>query len=816
MTDRSDAMFEPFTDDELQAAERVACIDKSGDLQLIVPVPVDAPEPDWSQLRPQGAIGEPVGTWTYLTADGEVAFYVVRWKPENPIKRKVIRPITWCQFPDGREGWALKTMPAPKPLYNLPAIFEAPTKRVIVVEGEKAADAAAVVFPDCVVTTWARGADAWPETDWEPLAGREVLLVADADKSGRDCMEAIADTLAGLKCTVCAHLPGGNDKDDIADWLASDGSERTRERIEAAADQWEPAASTPSDAKATETDEEAIARLAALPELEYEQVRKAEAKRLDIRTAVLDKLVRNERSGDEGDHLQGRRIDWNEPEFWPEPVDGQALLTDVTELIRRYVDLPDAKADAVALWIAHTFLHGRLDLSTILNVTSATKRCGKSLLMEVAGALALRSLTVSGRTTPAGMFRIIALHEPTLILDEADTFMGDDPELRGIVNGSQRREMAFVIRTVGEDHEPRLFRTWCPKAISGIGDLPDTVADRAVTVRLERRSPTAGDMPHWRDRDRLAVEVLKQKLARWTDNSVDAVLERRNAVAFPSGLNDRACDAWEALLAIGEVAGGEWAGTAGRAYRACEAINAEVDPETGASEMLLADLWAVYKEAGDPEHLPTGKRDDQYDPNEPAILPALIAMEGRPWSEWSRGRPLSPRGLANLLKGFGIAPGTIRLNHKLTAKGYKRASFEPIWKRYGILSPEDPRNPSVTASQPKLSAGFSDCTSVTSSDGVTDGKRPNPKVSAACDVVTDGNPTVTYEDADNHDATALSDIVADADERAAILEFEGEMPKADAERMAECQFGLEPGTLANGGRDHDDAHVRLGRRSSTP
>ena len=61
MTDRSDAMFEPFTDDELQAAERVACIDKSGDLQLIVPVPVDVPEPDWSQLRPQGAIGEPVG-----------------------------------------------------------------------------------------------------------------------------------------------------------------------------------------------------------------------------------------------------------------------------------------------------------------------------------------------------------------------------------------------------------------------------------------------------------------------------------------------------------------------------------------------------------------------------------------------------------------------------------------------------------------------------------------------------------------------------------------------------------------------------------
>jgi len=61
MTDRSDAMFEPFTDDELQAAKRVAFIDKSGNLQPIVPVPADAPEPDWSQLRPEGSGGRTMG-----------------------------------------------------------------------------------------------------------------------------------------------------------------------------------------------------------------------------------------------------------------------------------------------------------------------------------------------------------------------------------------------------------------------------------------------------------------------------------------------------------------------------------------------------------------------------------------------------------------------------------------------------------------------------------------------------------------------------------------------------------------------------------
>ena len=491
MTDRSDAMFEPFTDDELQPAERVAFIDKSGDLQPIVPVPVDAPELDWSRLRPPEAKGDPVRTWTYFTPDGEVAFHVARWDNADPHGRKIIRPATW-----NGARWVLKAMPAPRPLFNLPTILnEGPVTTVVVAEGERCGDAAARVFPDHSASTWAGGSGAWKLTDWNPLAGRDVLLLADADDPGREAMRQIATHFKSMGCTVRAHLPPGENKRDIADWLEDDGVEATRARIEAETEQWEPNATTATDASATETDEEAIARLAALPELEYEQVRRVEAKRLEIRTAVLDKLVRNERSGGEGDHLQGRRIEWNEPEPWPEPVDGEALLTDIAGLIRRYVDMPDGKAVAVALWLAHTFVHRRLDLSTILNVTSATKRCGKSLLMEIVGSLAFRSEPVSGRITPAGMFRLIELHEPTLILDEADTFMGDDPELRGIVNGSQRRDMASIIRAVGEDHEPRRFSTWCPKAISGIGDLPDTVADRAVTVRLERCSPTSGDMP---------------------------------------------------------------------------------------------------------------------------------------------------------------------------------------------------------------------------------------------------------------------------------------------------------------------------------
>ena len=170
MTDRSDAMFEPFTDDKLQAAERVALIGKSEDSQPIVPVPADAPELDWTWLRPPQAKGDPVGAWTYFTADAEVAFHVARWNNVDPHERKIIRPATW-----NGARWVLKAMTAPRPLFNLPPVLEGPIKTVVV-EGERCVGAAASVFPDHFATTWAGGARAWELTDWEPLAGRDVLL----------------------------------------------------------------------------------------------------------------------------------------------------------------------------------------------------------------------------------------------------------------------------------------------------------------------------------------------------------------------------------------------------------------------------------------------------------------------------------------------------------------------------------------------------------------------------------------------------------------------------------------------------------------
>ena len=143
-----------------------------------------------------------------------------------------------------------------------------------------------------------------------------------------------------------------------------------------------------------------------------------------------------DRTGDaSGDTTRGRALEWSEPEPWPEPVRGAMLLLDIAGFLRRHVVMSEALADTVALWIAMTWLHDGLELSTFLNVTSATKRCGKSLLMEALGCLVHRPLAVSGRITPAALFRVIERDTPTMLLDEADTFFGND---RGAARDRQR------------------------------------------------------------------------------------------------------------------------------------------------------------------------------------------------------------------------------------------------------------------------------------------------------------------------------------------------------------------------------------------
>src|SRR5262249_40882647 len=205
-----------------------------------------------------------------------------------------------------------------------------------------------------------------------------------------------------------------------------------------------------------------IERLARLAPLDYERARKDAGKQLGIaRLSLLDALVKAKRAElglDGGDDKQGEAIEFAAPEPWPESIDGAVLLDEIAKAVRKHVVMTDQARDAVALWAIHTYIIRRFAISPKLFVRSAVRGCGKSTLLEVLSHFVARPMLAANITT-ATAFRIIAKHQPTLLIDEVDTFLGENEELRGILDASHRHD-GHVPRLVGDNYEPRNFRVY--------------------------------------------------------------------------------------------------------------------------------------------------------------------------------------------------------------------------------------------------------------------------------------------------------------------------------------------------------------------
>lgn len=243
-----------------------------------------------------------------------------------------------------------------------------------------------------------------------------------------------------------------------------------------------------------------------------------------------------------------------EIEPWGEPVPFGELLDNISATIQRYIVCDKGTADTAALWVVMTWVLDVVQVAPLAVITAPEKRCGKSQMLNVMGKMVYRPLQASN-IKPAVLYRLIEVAQPALMLDETDTFMREDEELRGIINSGHTRESAFVFRCVGDDHTPTKFSTWGAKALSGIGKLPDTLMDRAVILQLRRK------LPHEKvERLRYAEPQLfadiTAKIKRCIEDNREAI--RLCRPDLPEKLNDRAQDNWEPLLAIADVAGCGW------------------------------------------------------------------------------------------------------------------------------------------------------------------------------------------------------------------------------------------------------------------
>lgn len=353
------------------------------------------------------------------------------------------------------------------------------------------------------------------------------------------------------------------------------------------------------------------------------------------------------------------------------PGAGAKVLDEVEALIRRYVILPNEEAYvAVTLWAAATHGMPAWEHATRLVVISAVKGCGKTRLFEVLQPLSEEPLSVSAATTSA-ITRSLEGVVRTVFHDEADTVFGPKAgssieKLRGIYNAGFAPGAGVLMseRDGEEGWTPRMFGVFAMVALASKGvELPDTIMDRAVVIRMRKKLPSES-VANFRQKHIPEIHALGRKLGEWVD-TVPKDIEPETP------LQNREADLWEPLLILADAAGGEWP------TRARQAAVGLTEAEDGIAEEdrsldLLRDIKRLWpKENG--TWVPVVSTAD--------LLDLLHQDDDSSWDQHEYGRPLTSRQLSDLLRGHSIAPKTIKVN-QVAFKGYRLEWFKGLSARY--------------------------------------------------------------------------------------------------------------------------------------
>jgi Protein of unknown function (DUF3631) len=365
-----------------------------------------------------------------------------------------------------------------------------------------------------------------------------------------------------------------------------------------------------------------------------------------------------------------------------EVIDGAQLLDQVHAFLGRFVAYPSEAAQfAHTLWVAHCYFMDSWESTPRIAFLSPEPGSGKSRALEVTEPLVPRPVHAVN-TTPAYLFRKVSDETglPVILYDEIDTVFGakakDNEDVRGMLNAGHRRgAVAGRCVTKGKTVVTEELPAYCAVALAGLDDLPDTIRTRSVIIRMRRRKPSERVEP-WRHRIHAPEgQQIADRLGDWSKSSADKLVWPE----IPNGIEDRNADVWEPLLAVADLAGGDWPERARVA--AVDLVAVAADQKQSLGVQLLTDLHRVF--AGGPAM------------HTEVILGKLSALEDAPWGDL-RGKELDARGLANRLRPYDVHPTDVRIDD-VVRKGYKAEDLADSWSRY--LS-----TPSATSATGAISA----------------------------------------------------------------------------------------------------------------
>lgn len=369
----------------------------------------------------------------------------------------------------------------------------------------------------------------------------------------------------------------------------------------------------------------------------------------------------------------------------PVLVDGVELLGDVEDFAGRFLAFPTRHHLVVlCLWIVHTWAVGAFYVTPRLVLDSPEPGSGKTRVLEVL-ALLCRGARLTLSTTTAALYRRIAAagdRPPTVLQDEADAVFGrtstpQAEDLRALFNAGYKRG-ATVDRCEVDPKgiKVRQFPVFAPVALAGLVNGATeknmrTVLDRAVVLHMRRRAPSE-HVDEFRERDAAAeAGPLCEKLEAWATANLDALGTARPSM--PEGVRDRPAEVWEALLAVADVAGGDWPE---RARAACRHFVLDTEPDALSLGMrLLRDVKTAF--------------DGQHRIHSGELVTALTSD---PESEWRDlwGKALDQNRLAKELKRYGVRSRDVRIGG-VKAKGYQVGGEDGLaqaWHRYLPSAPK--------------------------------------------------------------------------------------------------------------------------------
>ncbi len=354
----------------------------------------------------------------------------------------------------------------------------------------------------------------------------------------------------------------------------------------------------------------------------------------------------------------------------PEVPAGARLLDELDRFFQRFVAFPNQESRwAVVLWIGHAHCIAAFDSTPRLALLSPEKGSGKTRTLEIIGLFApspLHAVNISA----AALYRVVLLKQPTLLLDEADTYLGpmvakQHEDVRGLINAGHRRGAeVYRAEVAGKAVRVVTFPAFAAAALAGIGDLPDTILDRSIIIGMKRRAEHEVIEPFRERLVKAEADTLRGNLEDWALEVVDAMADAWPTL--PDGITDRAADVWEPLCAVADAAGGEWVTRARTAAIVINQARQSRDPSLGVQ--LLVDCRHLFDQL-DIDRLSTD-----------ALLEALVKLDESPWGDL-RGKPIDQRGLARRLRKYDVRPAPHRFDGG-TLRGYLREDFADAWSRY--------------------------------------------------------------------------------------------------------------------------------------